>query len=73
MRHLYLVYTFVFVLVLSINSCAKRVTIAKSETPTVVTRLPRQHKVVRIKGRNYYYFNRKHYQKTRRSYVVVRI
>lgn len=70
----YLVYTLVLVFALSFNSCARRVVVKEpATTVTVVKKLPRQYKVVRVKGNRYYYFNGRHYKKTRRGYVVVKI
>ncbi|MTE27247.1 DUF6515 family protein [Winogradskyella ouciana] len=69
----YLVYTLVFVFALSLNSCASRVVVKQPASVTVVKKLPRHYKVVRVKGKRYYFFNGKHYQKTRRGYVVVRV
>jgi|FLOH01.1.fsa_nt_gi hypothetical protein len=56
----------------SVTSC---VTSAKA-TPTkivVVKNLPRTHKVVSVKGKNYYKWNEKHYRKTNSGYMVVRL
>ena len=70
----YLVYTFVFVLALSFTSCANRVVVKQpATTVTVIKKLPRQYKVVRVNGNRYYFFNGNHYRKTRRGYVFVRI
>jgi hypothetical protein len=69
----YLVYTLVFVFALSFSSCASRVVVKQPTTVTVVKKLPRQYKVVRVKGKRYYFFNGKHYRKTRSGYVVVRV
>ncbi|WP_400075879.1 DUF6515 family protein [Winogradskyella sp. R77965] len=69
----YLVYTFVFIFALSFNSCARRVVVTQPTTVTIVKKLPRQYKVVRVKGKRYYVFNGKHYRKTRKGYVVTRI
>lgn len=69
----YLVYTLVFVFALSFSSCASRVVVKQPATVTVVKKLPRQYKVVRVKGKRYYFFNGKHYRKTRNGYVMVRV
>ncbi|MBC3845696.1 hypothetical protein H8K90_04855 [Winogradskyella echinorum] len=69
----YLVYTLVLIFALSFNSCASRVVVKEPAKVTVVKKLPRQYKVVRLKGKRYYYFNGKHYRKTRKGYVVVRV
>ncbi len=69
----YLVYTLVLVFALNFSSCARRVVVKQPASVTVVKKLPRQYKVVRVKGKRYYFFNGKHYQKTRGGYVVVRV
>jgi len=69
----YLVYSLVFVFALSFSSCARRVVVTQPASVTVVKKLPRQYKVVRVKGKRYYFFNGKHYRKTRNGYVVVRV
>lgn len=69
----YLVYTLGFVFVLSFNSCASRVVVKQPASATVIKKLPRHYKVVKIKGARYYFFNGKHYKKTRNGYVVVRV
>jgi YHS domain-containing protein len=69
----YLVYTLVFVFALSFTSCATRVVVKQPVSVTVVKKLPRQYKVVRVKGKRYYFFNGKHYRKTRNGYVIVRV
>ena len=69
----YLVYTLVFVFALSFSSCATRVVVKQPASVTLVKKLPRQYKVVRVKGKRYYFFNGKHYRKTNRGYVFVRV
>jgi Family of unknown function (DUF6515) len=69
----YLIYTLVFVFALSFSSCASRVVVRQPASVTVVKKLPRQYKVVRVKGKRYYFFNGKHYRKTRNGYVIVRV
>lgn len=68
--------TFVFVLslifILSISSCATRV-VTRSASVTVIKTPPKHYKIVRVKGQRYYFWNGKHYKKTRGGYVVVRI
>ncbi len=70
----YLVYALVIVFALSFSSCASRVVVKQpATTVTVVKKLPRHYKVVRVKGKRYYFFNGNHYRKTRRGYVFVRV
>ena len=70
MRTLFYILGIAFVL--STTSCATRVAVRPNQT-TVVKVIPKNHKVVVIKGKRYYYWNGRHYKKTRRGYVVVRI
>ncbi len=69
----YLVYTLVFVFALSATSCARHVVVKQPATVMVVKKLPRQYKIVRVKGKRYYVFNGKHHRKTRNGFVVVRV
>lgn len=69
----FLVYTLVFVFAFSLSSCARRVVIAQPASVSIVKKLPRQYKVVRVKGKRYYFFNGNHYRKTRNVYVAVRL
>ncbi|WP_299223673.1 DUF6515 family protein [uncultured Psychroserpens sp.] len=57
---------------LSLNSCATRV-ITKPNTVTVIKTPPKNYKIVRVNGKRYYFWNGKHYKKTRRGYVVALI
>jgi len=70
MRLFYITLSFLFLI--SFSSCVTTV----RATPTkvvVIKKLPRIHKVVYIKGNRYYKWNGKHYRKTTRGYVMVRI
>ncbi|WP_431108212.1 DUF6515 family protein [Winogradskyella poriferorum] len=69
----FLVYTLFFVFTLSLSSCARRVVVTQPASITIVKKLPKQYKVVRVKGKRYYFFNGKHYRKTRNGYVVVKV
>ncbi|APY08523.1 hypothetical protein BWZ20_09520 [Winogradskyella sp. J14-2] len=69
----YLVYALVLVFALNLSSCARRVVVAQPASVTVVKKLPRQYKVVRVKGKRYYFFNGNHYRKTRNGFVLVRV
>ena len=69
----FIVYTLVFVFTLSLSSCARRVVITQPASITIVKKLPRQYKVVRVKGKRYYFFKGKHYRKTRNGYIVVKV
>jgi hypothetical protein len=69
----FLVYTLFFVFTLSLSSCARRVVVTQPASITIVKKLPKQYKVVRVKRKRYYFFNGKHYRKTRNGYVVVKV
>lgn len=69
----YLIYTLVFVFALSFNSCARPVIIQQPTSVTIVKKLPHSYKIVRIKGKRYYFFNGNHYRKTNRGFVMVRV
>lgn len=66
----------IFIALVSIvllSSCRSRVVVTEPQSVTVVKKLPRSYKVVKVKGHRYYYFNGRHYKKTRKGYVVVRV
>ncbi|SDW13418.1 hypothetical protein SAMN05444411_101130 [Lutibacter oricola] len=67
---------FYFILILLFTTTASSCATTVKNTPSkvvVIKKLPRTHKIVRIKGVRYYKFNGKHYRKTRKGYVVVRV
>lgn len=70
MRTIILLLAFIFIL--SLTSCVTHVK-AKPARVTVVKTPPKHYKVVRVKGKRYYTWNGKHYKKTRKGYVVVKI
>lgn len=55
-------------LLFSLSSCATHV----NRRPVVKT-APRHYKIVTVKGKRYYFWNGRHYKKTRRGYVVVHV
>ena len=61
------------VLILSLTSCATRVVTRPTAKVTVIKTPPKHYKIVRIKGKRYYYWNGRHHKKTRKGYVVVRV
>lgn len=67
-----LLIIFGFVLAMSLSSCARRVVVRIPAT-TVVKVAPKHHKIVVVKGKRYYYWNGKHYRKTKKGYVFVRV
>lgn len=71
MKYFFILVTAAF---FSLNSCATRVI-----THTPITRVvyvktaPKNHRIVRVKGRKYYYWNGKHYKKSNRGYLYVKL
>lgn len=70
MRTLFIIFG--FVLAISLSSCARRV-VVKTPRTTVVRVAPKNHKIVVVKGKRYYYWNGRHYKKTRKGYVIVKV
>lgn len=68
-------FLFLLLCVAFLTSCARRVVVAEPATTNVVVvkTLPKQYRVVRVKGKRYYRWNGTHYRKTRRGYVAVRL
>jgi hypothetical protein len=68
--------TFVFILSLvfslSLFSCATRV-VSRPANVVVVKTPPKHYKIVKVHGQRYYFWNGRHYKKTRRGFVVVRV
>ncbi|WP_299883783.1 DUF6515 family protein [uncultured Lacinutrix sp.] len=59
-------------LIINLTSCATRVVERPAKTIVVKTP-PRHYKIVKVKGKRYYFWNGKHYRKTRKGYIVVRV
>ncbi len=57
---------------LNVSSCATRVTNRPAKV-VYIKKAPRNHKIVKVKGNRYYFWNGKHYKKTRRGYVFVSV
>ncbi|MDC8004051.1 hypothetical protein POV27_08300 [Aureisphaera galaxeae] len=54
------------------TSCATRVVhTTPQRNVVVVSKAPRNHTVVVVKGKRYYKWNGNHYRKTRRGYVLI--
>ena len=70
-----IIYTISFIfLTISCTSCVTRVhTRPAYKTAKIVRTVPKTHKVIYVKGKKYYKWNNKHYKKTRKGYVVVRL
>ncbi|WP_406685365.1 hypothetical protein N1F78_06475 [Seonamhaeicola sp. MEBiC1930] len=60
------------ILLFNLSSCAARVTKRPAKV-TVIKTAPQNHKIVVIKGKHYYFWNGRHYRKTRRGFVFVRV
>ncbi|MBT8256886.1 MAG: hypothetical protein KJO49_00320 [Bacteroidia bacterium] len=67
-----LIFTLGILFALSLTSCATRVQVRPANT-TVVKVAPKHHKIVIVKGKRYYFWNGRHYRKTARGYVVVKV
>ncbi len=55
------------------TSCATRVRAKTPAKVVVVKKRPANYKIVRVKGKRYYFWNGKHYKKTRKGYVIVKV
>ena len=68
-------YTITLVLfIVCSTSCVTRTQRKPIQRTTTIIRVaPKGHKVVYVKGNKYYKWNNKHYRKTRRGFVVVRL
>jgi len=70
MRHLLIIIGLLFAM--SFTSCASRVVVTTPRTK-VIKVAPKHHKIVIVKGKRYYYWNGRHYRKTNKGYVVIKI
>ena len=70
MRTLFIIIGFVFAE--TFISCATRV-VVKPSNVKVIKVAPKHHKLLVIKGKRYYYWNGRHYKKTKKGFVVVRV
>ena len=69
-------YVFILIaIVFSLSSCATRVVTpsAKQTNVVVVKKTPKNYRIVRVKGKKYYYWNGNYHRKTRAGYTVVKI
>lgn len=71
MRAFVFIVSLIFAIHLS--SCATRVVTRPRSNTTIIKTLPKQYKIVRVKGQPYYYFKGQHYRKTRQGYILVRL
>ncbi|MBP0902821.1 DUF6515 family protein [Mariniflexile gromovii] len=67
-----IILLFSFMMMLSLSSCAARV-VAQPASVTVVKARPANYKIVKVKGKRYYFWNGNHYRKTRRGFILVRL
>ena len=58
--------------VISLSSCATHV-VTKPAKVTVIKTAPKNHKIVTVKGKRYYFWNGNHYRKTGKGFVIVRV
>ena len=56
----------------NLSSCATHVATEPAQV-TIVKKAPRNHKIVTVKGKRYYFWNGNYYKKTRRGFVLVNI
>ncbi len=70
MRALLIIFGFIFAI--TFTSCVTRIAV-QSPTVKVVKVAPKHHKVVMVKGKRYYFWNGRHYRKTKKGYVIVRV
>ena len=70
MRTLLIIIGFIFAM--TFTSCAARIAV-QSPHIKVVKMAPKHHKIVIVKGKRYYFWNGRHYKKTKKGYVVVRV
>lgn len=62
-------------LLFNMSSCAVHVTTRRRPAPkvTVIKTAPKHYKIVKVRGQRYYFWNGKHYKKTKKGYVFVRV
>ncbi|MBT8287268.1 MAG: hypothetical protein KJO00_04575 [Bacteroidia bacterium] len=70
MRTVLLIFGLVFIL--GLTSCATHVAIRPGQVK-VVKVAPKNHKIVIVKGKRYYFWNGRHYKKTTRGFVIVKV
>lgn len=68
-----LLYMLCFMGFISLNACARRVVVKHPNKITVVKVLPKQHKIVRVNGKRYFFWNGRHYRKVRNDYVLINL
>ena len=63
---------FLIICLFCFSSCTRHVVRTPVAT-TVIKSTPKTYKIVKVKGKRYYFWNGNHYKKTRRGYVLVRV
>ena len=67
-----LILIFGIAVVFTTTSCTSRIALRPAKV-TIVKVAPKHHKIVVVKGKSYYYWSGKHYTKTRKGYVFVKV
>jgi len=69
------IYTIAFIFItISFTSCVSRAHRKPAyKTAKIVKVAPKGHKIIYVKGQKYYKWSNKHYKKTNRGFVVVRM
>ena len=70
MRTLLIIIGFMFAM--TFTSCVTRI-VVQSPKVKAVRVAPKYYKIVVVKGKRYYFWNGRHYKKTRKGYIVVRV
>lgn len=70
MRTLIIIIGFMFAM--TFTSCATHVSVRPAHI-NVIKVAPKHHKIVVVKGKRYYYWNGRHYKKTGKGYIVVKV
>ena len=66
------IFCLALVLALGATSCTTYV-FAKTPEATAIRTAPKHHKIIVVKGNRYYFWNGKHFKKTRRGFVAVKV
>lgn len=67
-----IIFVFSFLMMVGLSSCATRIEM-RPKTVTLVKTLPKNHKIVRVNGKRYYFWNGNNYRKTRNGYTIIRL
>jgi len=70
MRHLIVMLG--ILLLLGSTSCATSTRVVHQPKKVVVVKRPAKYKVVRVKGKRYYYWNGRYHKRTRKGFVLVK-